>query len=122
MAALVLTLTETGKRNLGGGALMSYGTLAADTGDYATGGIAPTPTFPSLDFVANREPDLVLFGLEDGYALSYDVSAGLIKVRATDAAGGGADYDALKELAASAAPAGLGANQQWIAFWFPKVP
>jgi hypothetical protein len=123
MAALILTLTVTGKRNLGGGALMAYGTLAADTGDYATGGIAPTPTFPSIDFVSNREPDLVLFGLEDGYALAYDVSEGKIKVRVTQADGSGADLDALVEYDNSTAmAAGLGANQQWIAFWFPKVP
>lgn len=120
MAAAIFTLTTTGKRNLGGGALMAYGTLAADTGDYAVGGIAPTPSFASLDPVGNREPDLVLFGTEDGYILSYDVSAKKILVRAQDNAA--AEDAPLGELAASATPAGVGANQQWIAFWFPKVP
>ena len=118
MATVVLTLTVTGKRNLGGGALIAYGTLAADTGDYVTAGVAPSPTFPSLDQISNREPSIVLFGLEDGFMLSYDISAGLIKVRVDDAS----DGTPFKIHAESAVDAALGANQQWVAFWFPRVP
>ena len=120
MAALALTLTETGQRG-GGGMQCSWGTLAADTGDYTTGGIAPSPTFPTMDQISNREPDIVFFTCEDGYALSYDISAGKIIIRAQTATP--SEDDALGELTtASGAAAAVGGNQQWMAIWFAQVP
>ncbi len=117
MAEVVLTLTETGQTS-GGGMQCSWGTLAADEGTYDSDGVAPTPTFASLDHIRNREPDIVLFGTEDGYLFSYFSS--LVHIRAQDASA--TEDEALGTLTtAVAVPAAVGASQQWVAFWFSKA-
>ena len=120
MAATVYTLTCTGKRNLGGGALIAYGTITGDTGDYATGGIAPSPTFASLDQISNREPSVVLFDAAGGYMYSYDRDNGLLKAYAQNDSGATTYNDT--QLSEKAASAAVASTVNWVAFWFPRVP
>jgi hypothetical protein len=122
MAATVFTLTVTGRRNLGGGAQIAYGTLAADTGDYATGGIAPTPTFASIDQISNREPDFVLFTDRDGYKWEYDNANSLLQLFALNLDGAALVNGVYSEHTEVAVAAGVGADVSWLAFWIPRVP
>jgi hypothetical protein len=122
MAAVVFTLTVTGRRNLGGGAQLVYGTLAADTGDYTTGGVVTTPTFASLDQVSNREPNVVMFDDADGYRWNYDRVNSLLQLYALQLSGAAQANLAIGEHTnAAAVAAGVGADVKWIAFWFPQV-
>jgi len=122
MAAPIFTLTVTGKRNLGGGALIAYGTLASDTGTYVAGGHAPTPTFASIDQVSNREPQIVFFADRDGYVWQYDPDNSLLQLYALNLDGGALVNGVIEEHTAAAVAAGVGADVQWLAFWIPRVP
>ena len=126
---MAFTLTVTGKRNLGGGAMIAYGTLAASTGAYATGGLEPTPTFASLDDIGagagdnadsygRRHPHMVLFDDEDGYRWSYNDTTGYVLLHALQLSGAAQANLAIGEHTAVAMAAGVGANVKWVAFWF----
>jgi hypothetical protein len=119
MAAAVFTLTKSGSRNLGGGAMIVYGTITTDTGDYATNGIAPSPTFASLDRISGRAPDLVLFSNDGGYNFYYS-SAKIVALAQRDSAGTTYDLKALAEY--PNATAFTAVTVKFVAFWFPKVP
>lgn len=119
MAAAVFTLSKVTEGKIGRGDIVIF-SLAVDTGDYTTGGIAPTPTFASFNRY-RREPSLVLFDSNDGYVYGYDYTNKLILVRAqTNAA---AEDAALGELTtATACAAGVGAGVRCIAIWMADVP
>jgi hypothetical protein len=121
MAAVVFTLTETGRRNLGGGAQLVFGTIAADTGDYATGGVATTPTFASLDQISNREPNVVMFDDADGYTWNYDRVNSLLQCYALNLDGAALVNGVISEHTAAAMAAGVGADLKFVAFWFPQI-
>lgn len=122
MADPVFTLTVEGKRNLGGGALMAFGTFTSDGGTYAAGGFAVTPTFASMDPIANREPDIVLFQpnlTANGYKYNYDQTTKKLVIRVATTAGTNA-IEAEHSAAAVVAAAQTGVK--WFAIWFPSVP
>jgi hypothetical protein len=122
MADPVFTLTVQGKRNLGGGALMAFGTFASDGGTYAAGGFVVTPTFGSMDQISNREPDMVIFQpnlTANGYKYDYDQTTKKLIIRVATSAGTNA-IEAEHTAAAVVAAARTGVK--WIAFWFPSVP
>ncbi len=122
MADVVFTTTVTGKRSLGGGAQIAYGTVAADTGDYSTGGHAPSTTFASMDQIANREPDVVFFEDGDGYRWNYDDSNSLLELFALQLSGAAQTDLAYGEHTNGAAvSSGVGANVKFLAFWFPQI-
>lgn len=118
---MAFTLTVTGKRNLGGGAQLVYGTIAADTGAYVTGGLATDPTFASLDQISNREPSVVMFDDADGYRWSYDRVNSLLQLYALQLSGTAQVDLAIGEHTAAAVAAGVGADVRFVAFWFPTV-
>lgn len=126
---MAFTISVTGKRNLGGGAHIAYGTLAADTGAYATGGLVTDPTFASLDFIGagggdnadafgRRNPHLVMFDDGDGYRWHYSDSTGLVSLYALQLSGAAQANLAIGEHTAAAVAAGVGADVKWIAWWF----
>lgn len=123
MADVVFTSTVTGRRNLGGGALIAYGTIAADTGDYVTGGVVVSgTTFKAMDQVSNREPDVVLWQDADGYKWNYDVANSLLELFALNLDGNALVNGVYAEHTQAAVAAGVGVTAKFVAFWFPKVP
>lgn len=122
MADPVFTLAVSGKRNLGGGAMMAFGTFTSDGGTYAAGGFAPTPTFASMDQIANREPDIVCFQAvltANGYKYDYDHTTKKIVIRVATNAGTNAIEG---EHTAAAVVAAARTGVKWLAIWFPNVP
>ena len=126
---MAFTISVTGKRNLGGGALIAYGTLAADTGAYATGGLVTTPTFASLDDIGGvgdargkREPHFVMFADGDGYRWFYDRSNALLQLYALQLSGAAQANLAYGEHTAAAVAAGVGTDVKWVAWWFAGIP
>ncbi len=126
---MAFTITVTGKRNLGGGAMIAYGSLAADTGAYSTGGLVTTPTFASLDDIGagggdeadsygRRAPSVVLFSDGDGYKWSWNDSTQLVLLYALQLSGAAQANLAYGQHTAAAVAAGVGANVTWVAFWF----
>jgi hypothetical protein len=120
MAAVAFTLSNILKQNLGGGCWIVGGMLSADSGDYSTGGVAPSPTFASLDPIGNREPDIVFFRDADGYRWHYDNVNGLLQLYALNLTGA-AEVNAVHTefLDATAVTAAVGADAGFTAFWFP---
>ena len=122
MADPVFTLTVTGKRNLGGGALMAFGSLVSDGGTYAAGGFVVVPTFESMDQVSNRAPDIVIFQPNlkaNGYRYDYDQTNKKLVIRVGTSAG----TNALEaEHTAAAVVAAARTGIKWFAIWFPRVP
>lgn len=121
MAAAVFTLSRILKQNLGGGCFLVGGMLTADEGDYSTGGIVTTPSFPNLSQSGDREPDVVFFRDADGYLWHYDSDNGLLQLYAITTAGGGDVNAPFTEYSdATALAAAVGADAGFTAFWFPQ--
>lgn len=119
MAALVNTLTKVTEGTLGRGFFAVF-TLASDGGNYATGGVAFTPSLASFNRY-RREPSYVIIEAPNGYKYEYDYTNKLMLIRAQKT--GASNYDALIELQDSAAiAAGAQTGARVLAFWFTPVP
>ena len=115
MATTVLTTACLGQRDLGGGCLMAYGSLAFDGGDYVTGGVLSATPLRTFDHVMNRNPDFVYCISTNGWRYNWDPSTFYWQIRNTGLGGDTPhpEYTNLTAVVAGAANGGF-----WIAFWF----
>jgi hypothetical protein len=120
MAAAIFTLTKVTEGTLGRG---SFGVFdfTSDSGDYAAGGVALTPTFASFNRY-RREPSVVICVpnlAAFGFRIEYDQTTKKMIIRVATNAGTNA-IEAEHSTATVVAAARVGAR--CLALWFTPVP